>query len=379
MYNVSAYGHMLADELRIDAYVAALRRAIRPGAVVVDLGSGPGFFALVACRLGARRVFAIEPDNTIQIGRDATCEYGLTDRIEFIQSLSTKVDLPEPADVIVSDLRGVLPWFQHHLPSLIDARSRFLKPEGVLIPNRDRLWAAVVEASVKYGELVRPWEQSNNEVVLSSGRNLSVNLWRKIRVQPEDLLSKPVCWHELDYTSVEEINVGRDMSLVATRSGTAHGLVVWFDAELIEGIGFSNAPGGAELIYGHAFFPFQQPVEVATEDQIKVRLQAQLIGEDYVWRWNTTLLSQGHIKCSFKQSTFYGAPLSAVQLRKRCATHVPEPNEEGMLVRFVLSQMDGKNSIEQIAAALVNHFPVRFRNHDEALDLVADVSDKYSA
>lgn len=379
MYSVSAYGKMIADGPRINAYVTALRNAIRPGSVVVDLGSGPGLFALIAGRLGARRVFAIEPDNVIQIGRDAAREYGLTDRIEFIQSLSTKVTLPEQADVIVSDLRGVLPWFQHHLPSIIDARRRFLVPGGgVLIPSRDWLWAAVVEVPTQYGNLVRPWEQNWNGVVLNSARNLAVNLWSKLHVKPENLLGQPVCWHELDYRQLEETNVGKDISLAVARSGTAHGVAVWFDTELRDGIGFSNAPASEELIYGNAFFPFKQPVEVAAGDQIDVRVEARLIGDDYVWRWDTTLSSQENIKSSFKQSTLFGAPLSASQLRKRANTYVPESNEEGSIVNFVLSQMDGKNSNEEIAAELLKHFSHSFRDHNDALNLVAEMAVKYS-
>lgn len=316
MYSVPAYGKMLADGPRIEAYLTALRRTIKPGSVVVDLGCGPGLFALVACRLGARRVFAIEPDNTIQIARNAAWEYGLTDRIEFIQSLSTKVNLPEPADVIVSDLRGVLPWFQQHLPSIIDARTRLLAPHGCLIPNRDRLWAAIVETPAKYAELVEPWEQTYDDVVLRSGRKLAVNSWSKFRVQPEDLLTEPVCWHELDYRRVEEVNVSKDISFTVARGGTAHGLIAWFDAELIDAVGFSNAPG-SELIYGNGFFPFEQPVDVAAGDQINVRLQAQLIGDDYTWNWNTTISSQGKTIGSFKQSTLLGAPLSTSELRQR--------------------------------------------------------------
>ncbi|HEU4769346.1 MAG TPA: 50S ribosomal protein L11 methyltransferase, partial [Pyrinomonadaceae bacterium] len=108
MYSVSGYGKMIADEARMGAYIRAMRQAIKPGAVVVDLGCGPGVFALLAVEMGARRVFAIEPDSVIQVGRDAAREHGLGNRIEFIQDLSTKVSLPERADVIVSDLRGVL-------------------------------------------------------------------------------------------------------------------------------------------------------------------------------------------------------------------------------------------------------------------------------
>ena len=377
MYNVLAYGKMIADGPRTDAYVTALRNTIGPNSVVIDLGSGPGLFALIACRLGARRVFAIEPDNIIQVGRDAARELGLSDRIEFIQNVSMKVTLPEQANVIVSDLHGILPFFKHHIPAIIDARSRLLAPGGVLIPSLDRLWAAVVEAPAQYSNLVSPWEGNGNGVVLSSARNLAVNIGGKIRVAPENLLGEPVCWHELDYHQVEEANVCEKFSLSIDRKGTAHGLAVWFDAEL-PGAGFSNTPGSAELIYGNAFFPFQQPLEVLQEDRIDVRLEAHLIGDDYTWRWDTTLLSpQGNAKCSFKQSTLFGVPLSASNLRKRAGSYVPEPNEEGAITGFVLSQMDGKNSNEQIAAQLLKHFSHRFRDHNDALDAVFEVSDKY--
>jgi type I protein arginine methyltransferase len=374
MYNVSAYGHMIANGPRVNAYVAALRHAIRPGSVVVDIGSGPGFFALVACQFGARRVFAIEPANIIQVGRDAAREHGVADRIEFIQDVSTKVALPERADVIVSDLRGILPWFQRHIPSIVDARSRFLAPGGILIPNRDLLWAAAVEVPLRYEEVVRPWENC----VLSSGRKLSVNSLGKIRVRPAELLGLPVCWHEIDYRTVEAMNVSTNISLPVARSGTAHGLALWFDTELFQATGFSNAPGETELIYGNCFLPFEQGVEVVAEDRIEVRLEARLIGEDYAWRWDTKVRSGAEAKCSFKQSTLFGAPLSVSQLRKRAGGHVPSPGEEGAVVRFVLSQIDGKNSNEQIAAALLESFPRRFRDYDDAFDRVVEVSEKFS-
>jgi protein arginine N-methyltransferase 1 len=378
MYNISAYGKMIADTPRMDAYVSALRHAIKPDSVVVDLGCGPGFFAILAGKLGARRVFAIEPSNAIQVGRDAAREYGLSDRIEFIQELSTKVTLPEQADVLVSDLRGVLPWFQQSITSIIDARSRFLRPGGVLIPRLDRLWAAAVEVPARYAEIVGPWEANGNGVALGAGRNLVVNVWTKLRVRQEDLLGQPVLWHELDYQQTEEVNVCKNISLPIARKGTAHGLSIWFDTELLSGVGFSNAPGSAELIYGQGFFPFQQPLEVAAEDRIDVRIEARLIGDDYVWRWDTALVSQNEIKCSFKQSTLFGAPLSAAQLRKRAGNYVPLVTEEGAIARFVLSKMDGTNANEQIAAELMTQFSSRFRNQSDALDLVTEIAEKYS-
>ena len=94
--------------------------------------------------------------------------------------------------------------------------------------------------------------------------------------------------------------------------GTAHGVAVWFDSELIDGIGFTNRPSEPELIYGNGFFPFSQPVEVMENDRITLRLEAKMVVDDYVWRWDTDFP-----KISFKQSTFYGVPLSKSNLVNR--------------------------------------------------------------
>jgi hypothetical protein len=192
------------------------------------------------------------------------------------------------------------------------------------------------------------------------------------------LLSEAVSWHELDYEKTEELSVCENIGLPVACKGTAHGLAIWFDTELLDGGGFSNAPGSAELIYGQGFFPFQQPLEVAVGDRIDVRLEARLIGDDYVWRWDTALLSEGKVKRHFKQSTLFGTPLSAAQLRKRTTSYVPSITEEGAIARFVLSKMDGKNSNEQIAAELSTQFSSRFRDQNDALDLVTKISEKYS-
>jgi len=89
MYSLHFYGQMLADTPRMDAYLAALRQAVKPDSVVLDLGCGPGVFALMACKFGARRVYAVEPDNIISVAREAAVANGCADRIEFFESLST--------------------------------------------------------------------------------------------------------------------------------------------------------------------------------------------------------------------------------------------------------------------------------------------------
>lgn len=378
MYSVHSYGRMLADTTRMDAYAAALRRACQPGSIVLDLGCGPGVFALLACKSGARRVYAVEPDNVIQLAREAAMANGLADRIDFFQNFATDITLPEPADVIISDLRGVLPWYQQHIPSIIDARTRLLAPGGILIPRRDVVWAAIVETPDRYQEIVAPWQ--SNGLDLSAGKRAITNTWRKTRINADELLVQPFCWATLDYYNIQNPDIRAEIVWQVGRSGTAHGLAVWFDSELIDDIGFSNHPRGPELIYGNGFFPFSEPVGVGEGDRIQVTIRADFIRDDYVWRWDSDFFAGGESaspKASFKQSTFFGVPLSPEQMRKQSAGYQPALDQRGEARSFIMELMTGENSLAQIAERLAERFPQRYADPQDALNEVTAVSREF--
>src|SRR6185437_2525321 len=354
MYNVWAYGQMIADLPRMEAYVSALRRAVKPDSVVIDLGCGPGVFALLACQMGARRVYAIDPDNVIEVARQLAIANGYQDQIVCIQDYSTRVSLPEKADVIISDLRGVLPWLQKHIPAIADARSRLLKPGGALIPETDFLWAVMVEVADEYAKMVGPWERNNYDLDLTSPRRFVTNNWRKLRVEPEHFVTEPLQWYVLDYREIEHPDCAADLRWDTFRRYTAHGFVVWFDSEVSDGIRFSNRPGENELIYGRAFFPFSEPLELQPDECVTVRLRADLINDDYVWRWNTRVFAPGasEPRIDFKQSSFFATPLSAKQLQKRAHSFKPNLSEEGQATAAALALMNGETSLQQIADRL---------------------------
>ena len=200
MYSISGHASMLRDRVRMAAYEEALWRSVRPGCVVLDLGAGTGILSLLACRCGARRVYAVEPADIIQVAREIAAANGLTDRIVFHQEYSTKLSLPEPADVIIADLRGVLPLFQHNLPALADARRRHLLAGGVLIPRRDVLWAAVVECPEVYRRHVTVWNENAGGFNFDAARRLAVNNTEKQHFTADQCLTAPARWATLDYT-----------------------------------------------------------------------------------------------------------------------------------------------------------------------------------
>ena len=205
------------------------------------------------------------------------------------------------------------------------------------------------------------------------------NTWRKTRFKPDELLVEPSCWATLDYHDIQCPDVRAEIAWQVAQSGTAHGLAVWFDSELIDEIGFSNHPSGPELIYGNGFFPFSTPVEIAEGDRIRVTLRADFIRDDYVWRWDGDFFSadQSVPKASYKQSTFFGAPLSPEQMRKQAASYKPALDRRGEARSFILELMTGENSLADIARRLTERFPNRYADSQDALNEVTAVSREF--
>lgn len=372
---------MIAHRARSEAYSEALRKTIHKGSIVAEIGTGPGVFAVLACQLGASRVFAIEPAEVIQLARELAAANGCVEKIEFFEDLSSRVTLPVPADVIISDLRGVLPLFHRHIPDIVDARQRFLAPGGSLIPRRDSIYGAVVEAPISYSEIVDPWDQNPFGQDLNLARRLAVNSIRKMRVSPSQLLTGHRLWATLDYTSIENPDVRGKLQWKAERAGTGHGIAMWFDADLAEGASFSNAPGLPEGIYEALLFPWTRPVPLSAGQDVFADVDAKLVEDDYVWRWATRINpieGSGTSPIHFRQSQLDGAVLSPKKLHRLAADHIPQLSGEGLLRRRVFELMDGRATLEEIARRLAAEFPQRFPGWKQALSYAGLISQEFS-
>jgi protein arginine N-methyltransferase 1 len=379
MYSLGQYGQMITDSVRIGPYRRAIEAAVRPGNVVVDLGSGPGFFALVACRAGARRVYAIDLSDIVYFGRHFARLNGFTDRIEFLQGDSRQIQLPERANVVISDIRGTLPFSGHAILSLEDARLRLLGPGGTLVPQRDTLYAAVVESRKFYKQIRSPWQNSRKQLDLSPALPYVLNDLYSIDITAKQLVSEPQAWCVIEYMKSPSTRAGATLHFQASRDAIAHGIGIWFDTQLFDGIGFSCAPGCPKTVYGHSFLPWVQPVKLSTGQDVEIELHADLVGTDYIWRWETKIFRQGKkIVHHFRQSTFESTRFSPQWLRRHAMDFVPMLSEAGEAERWLLEAMDGETTLQEIAEAATERFPKTFGRPDEAFRRSSELAEKFS-
>ena len=278
---------MLVDETRTSAYSQAISRVVRPGDVVVDVGCGSGILSFFACRAGARRVHAIESEPVINIAELVAAKNGFQDRITFYNASSFNVELPEPADVIVTETMGTFGFEEGILGSLTDARERFLKKGGRLIPHGVDLFLVPVELPQFYEHVVDFWVNRCQGFDFSPVRHLTVNNFHPLKLHEGTFLGDPLRVQEIEFGEATQTEVKAGFTIHARRQGWLHGLAGWFNAELIPGLSISNGPRDKASHWGLAFFPIERPVSVDRGNRIDVEMSSSQNGE--CWHWHISV------------------------------------------------------------------------------------------
>lgn len=134
---------LLRDGPRNRAFHRALKTRVTPGCAVLDIGSGSGLWAITAAKLGARKVVAIEMMPMLAgLIRTLARDHGVADRVEVITGDSRQVPLAREFDVVISETIGHVIFDEQIVTIMADARERFLKPGGALIPETVTLMTA---------------------------------------------------------------------------------------------------------------------------------------------------------------------------------------------------------------------------------------------
>ena len=277
---------MLNDRDRTSRFLDAIAATVLPGDIVLDLGTGTGVLAVAAVRAGARHVYAIEASN-IAVAAVTTFEANaVSDRVTLIQGWSTQVTIPEPADVLVSEIIGDEPLGERVLEATLDARKRLLKPIAKLIPGRLRVHGLPVtipqeklSLSLFTHQATSRWE-SWYGIKFGPWVELSEKYPPYFSIEPRNIstwgsLCKPILLTEIDFNSFSSTTVETKVSSKVENSGTINGFAFFFELELSSGNWLSTNPESVsdDSSWRSLVQILPAPLEVIAGDELEIKYQ----------------------------------------------------------------------------------------------------------
>lgn len=375
---IDEHRQYLSDRVRVSAYRDAINETVKPGSVVLDLGAGTGIMGLLACEAGAGRVYSIEEDSIIGVTRAICHTNGFDDRVRFIKGFSTQVQLPEKVDVVVSDQIGRFGFEAGILRYFSDARERFLKPGGALIPSRIDMHVAPVDCDSMF-QRVEFWNNSTTGFNLSAVRSLAANTGYPVKFRAEELLGPPAEVARFDLRTATDASFDAEASIPIARDGMLHGVAGWFSAQLSPGVTMTNSPLATSSINRrNVYFPIDHPTKVSSGDRIHV--QMHIIPSETVVSWRVKVLAAGSggEKASFIHSTWNGMLLCKEDFARTQLQSVPRLTLRGQARLTVLNLCDGVRALLEVEQETYERHPDLFRTRDEAALFVAEVVTRYT-
>jgi SAM-dependent methyltransferase len=278
---IDYHRELLADRTRTNAFREAIARTVRPGDVVVDLGCGSGILSFFACEAGAARVYAIDQTHLADVASFLARHLGFGDRITVLHGEAKTLELPERADVLLSETMGVLGLDEGIGEIVADARERFLKPGARIVPQRVGVSIVPVELEHDYDRHVGFFGHEHYGLDLTPLRLFASSSILFAHIRSNAYLDLPREVLSIDLYRDDAKNAAGSASFTAARNGQLHGFGAFFNATLADGIELSNRVA-RETSWSQALLPLEVPLQVHESDRIEVELQTD---RGRSWRW----------------------------------------------------------------------------------------------
>jgi protein arginine N-methyltransferase 1 len=346
------YGY-LSDRVKLARYQAAIEHVVKPGRIVMDLGCGSGLLGLMALRAGAEKVLFVEEGAVLEIARRSVLEAGFGERAQFLKVNSYELELPDRVDVILCDHVGYFGFDYGILALLGDAKRRFLKEAGVIVPAEVELKLAAVETE-EGRALAGRWRDGSVPADFAWVGTSAANTKQAVNLAADNLLTKPASLATLELGETAGDFLQWSAELASVRDGTLDGLLGWFDCRLHGDIHMSNSPiADNPLNRPQAFLPLEEPVTVCEGDEIQATVMAR--PADHILAWTLDVYGRQHA-----QTTFNGLLLDDQALSKGRPDRIAGLNDRGRARQTILSYCDGQRTVAEVEALVREKHPDLF-------------------
>jgi protein arginine N-methyltransferase 1 len=296
-YRLRTHLEMLNDRTRCLAYQRAIESVVR-GKIVLDVGCGTGILSFFAARAGARLVLAVDMD--IPPGAEEVAHSnGLADRVQFFRGRLQDIELPvDSVDVIISEWMGGVLLMEDMLPVVLYARDRWLKPGGILLPDRARLFLAplddVAGISSKHFPALR--------------ETISSQMWVSV-IDPTRFLAEPSCILDLDLNTIQEPDVKSyetPFCFDLNETGILNGFGLWFDVlfnQTKPPVSLSTAPWLPPTHWAQALWILPVDIDVSPGDEVPGTFsQTKISPSTASFRVHVSVKSGSKEKISFERA-----------------------------------------------------------------------------
>mmetsp|Transcript_120706 Transcript_120706/g.341983 ORF Transcript_120706/g.341983 Transcript_120706/m.341983 type:complete len:389 (-) Transcript_120706:117-1283(-) len=288
-YYFNSYNHygvhedVLKDAVTTSAYQRAIKQNAHlfRGAVVLDVCAGLGLCSLLAAQAGAKRVIALESQpELVAMGSRVSVQNGFgPDVLTFVRGDAGSLErLPDDlgqVDIIVSEWMGYFLMYEARIAEVVRARDRWLKPGGLLFPDRAKLYVGMLEDGAYkdrhfdfYGNV---WGFDFSAMKAAAHSEPVVNSFEQAQ-----LLSSSACILDLDLyrcTGAECFEMASTFQISCKRDGTAHATLCWFEIRFDachKPIAFVTGPESPPTCWKQtAFFLAGVPPTVKAGDKVK--------------------------------------------------------------------------------------------------------------
>jgi ubiquinone/menaquinone biosynthesis C-methylase UbiE len=311
---------MLDDEIRMAAYKSAIQEAVKPGMMVLDLGTGTGILGLWALQAGAGYLYAIDVNASVIPKAIASFEAGgFEGRFHVFHGFSYDITLPRQVDLIISEIIGNLGDNEDFIPILSDARKRFLSPGGQMLPRSVRSQLVPVSATKAHKQIAAKQCRALNanyslpELMQRLAIESPFNLYYDTIVPRSTYLSEPKVAKECRFDGNDQATYTADLSYIVSRDGLLTGFKGSFIANLSESVALdiSGDNIGARSTsdsWKHCYLPIQETISVQRGDEIHLRFARSYPSHRespfrQCYRWSGEVRRGENVIATFDQST----------------------------------------------------------------------------
>jgi len=253
-YYFDSYAHfgiheeMLKDEVRTLTYRNSMynNKHLFKDKVVLDVGCGTGILCMFAKKAGAKHVYGVDMSSIIDHAKTIIKDNKMDDSITLIKGKVEEVDIPEKVDIIISEWMGYCLLYESMLNTVLFARDKWLKPGGLMFPDKASLFMTAIEDN-EYKEEKINWWDSVYGFNMSAIRHVALLEPLVDVVEAKQVVTDSCRMKEIDLNTckAEDLNFSAPFTIRSRRNDYVHAFVVFFTVEFSachKRTGFSTGP-----------------------------------------------------------------------------------------------------------------------------------------